>query len=97
MVDSIVEAIDTVSEAIQSKKVAEEGQTEVQTPAFLMKLKRSRKAALDSTIMEGSEVRVKMPDPSVILTDYEDDESIDAQVDKIWCRFAITLIKTLQP
>lgn len=88
-VDSIIfNAIEVVSTAIQEDKVSEEEATEVQTPAFLMKLKRSRKDAMNSTIMMDDSVCVKIPDPTDILKEYADDVPIDIQVIiQLWTQF----------
>ena len=85
MVDSIIfTAIETVSEAIQRKKVVEEGETKVETGAFLMKVKRSSISGMNTTVVEDSYVRVKIPDPSTILKEYGVEESIDIQVYKVF-------------
>ena len=81
MVDTIIfNAIDAVSGAIQRSKVAEQGETKVDTSAFSLRLKSSRKKDVNATVMEGSVVRFKLPDPSAVLKDYNDDDTIDIQV-----------------
>ena len=81
MVDTIIfKAIDAVSGAIQRSKVAEQGETTVHTTAFSLKMKRSRKNDVNATVMEGSVVRFQLPDPSAVLKDYKDDDTIDIQV-----------------
>ena len=80
MVDSIIfTAIETVSKAIQSKRVVGEGETKVVTPAFLMKVKRSSITSINTTVVEGSNVRVEIPDLSTTLKGYGN-ESVDIQV-----------------
>ena len=80
MVDSIIfTAIETVSEAIQKKKVVEEGETKVATRVFLMIVKRSSITGMNTTVVEGSYVRVKMPDPWTFLED-DGDGSVVTQV-----------------
>lgn len=81
VLDSIIfQAIELVNEAIQRKKLPEESETNVETTAFFMKLKRSTIAILNSTVMQGSSVRVKIPNPTAILKGYDRSESIDIQV-----------------
>ena len=85
MVDKTLKAIELVSAAIQGKKVAEEGETEVTTTAFYMKLKRSRKNVFNRTeytikSKDRSKVRVNLPSPAVVVENLKDDTTIDVQV-----------------
>jgi len=76
----IFKAIDAVSGAIQRSKVAEQGETTVHTSAFSLRLKRSLKNDVNATVVEGSVARFELPDPSAVLKDYKDDDTIDIQV-----------------
>lgn len=81
MADTIIfKAIDAVSGAIQRSKVAEQGETTVHTSAFSLRLKRSLKNDVNATVVEGSVARFELPDPSAVLKDYKDDDTIDIQV-----------------
>lgn len=78
-----MKAINLVSEAIQKKRVAKEGETVVRTKAFYMNLRRTRKNAFNTsvyTVAEASDVRVRLPSPNVVVEDLSGDGPIDVQV-----------------
>lgn len=83
VVDTTLKAINLVSEAIQKKRVAKEGETVVRTKAFYMNLRRTRKNAFNTsvyTVAEASDVRVSLPSPNVVVEDLSGDGPIDVQV-----------------
>ena len=83
MVDITLNAINLVSAAIQKKRVAEEGETEVKTNAFYMNLRLARKSTFNTsvyTVSEASDVRVSLPSPNVVVEDLRGDDIIDVQV-----------------
>ena len=78
-----MKAMDLVGGAILRKRVPEEGETEIKTQAFDIRLKRLRKQSLNSsayTVENSTRLLVRLPRSEAVLEDMNDNDPVDLQV-----------------
>ena len=78
--------MDLVSGAILRKRVPEEGETEIKTQAFDIRLRRLHKQSFNNSaykVETSEQLLVSLPNPNVVLKDANDKDPVDLEVGEI--------------